>query len=127
MALSFGIGAVKKKSTARGKKKTTTSKTKATSKAKPKARGAKPTAGSKVSKSGKRYYPSTPKSKKSYTASRTCSAAGTDLKETGSKKSAQILALCKASVKNANISKAILKDLGVRPTSLSAYKSRTKK
>jgi hypothetical protein len=122
MALSFGIGAVKKKSTARGKKKTTTSKTKATSKAKPKAKGAKPTAGSKVSSTGKRYYPSTPKAKKSYKASRTCSSAGGELKSTGSPKAGAILALCKASVKSAKISKEILKKYGVRTTSLSKKK-----
>jgi hypothetical protein len=124
MSLSFGIGAVKKKSTARGRKKTTASKSKAAPK---KKGGSKPTAGSKVSKSGKRYYPSTPASKKSYKATRTCSTAGTDLKETGSSKAGAILALCKASVKNAEISAKILKDYGVRASSLSLYRSRTKK
>lgn len=111
MALSFGIGAVKKKTTARGRKKTTTSKTKKTTakKTAPKAKGRKPTAGSKVSASGKRYYPSTPKAKKSYTATNTCSNAGKKLKTTGDSRSAAVLALCKASVQNLKITEKALK------------------
>lgn len=117
MALSFGIGAVKKKSTARGRKKATTSTAK---KKVTKPKGRKPTAGSKVSKTGNRYYPSTPASKKEYKATRTCSAAGADLKAGKNlPKSAAVLAMCKANIKNAQISKEILKKYGVRKTSLS--------
>lgn len=116
MSLSFGIGAVKKKSAARGRKKTTTSKTK---KVVAKKKGAKATAGSKVSASGKRYYPSTPKSKKSYTASVTCSRAGTELKATGSSRAGAILALCKASVKGNKIKKSALSKHRVQARRLS--------
>lgn len=126
MALSFGIGAVKK-TAARGRKTTTASKTKAkTTRAKATAKkaapkkGAKPTAGSKVSASGKRYYPSTPAKKKTYTASLTCSRAGTELKSTGSSRSGAILALCKASVKNQKIKPAALKKAKVQMRRLSS-------
>jgi hypothetical protein len=126
MALSFGIGAVKK-TAARGRKTTTTSKTKAKTtrakatakKAAPKARGAKPTAGSKVSKTGNRYYPSTPKSKKGYTASLTCQRAGTELRATGSSRAGAVLALCKASVQSKKIKPAALKKARVQLRRLS--------
>lgn len=126
MSLSFGIGAVKKKTTsARGRKKTTTSKTKAkttkaaTKAAAPKTRGRKPTAGSRISKNGNRYYPSTPANKKEYTASLTCKRAGTELKATGSSRSGAILALCKASVQNKNIKPTALKKARVQLRRLS--------
>lgn len=121
MALSFGIGAVKKKSTARSKK-TTASKTKRKTTTKAKSRGAKPTAGSKVSASGKRYYPSTPAKKKSYKATKTCSAAGGKLKATGDSAAGAILALCKANVLKKNIKPSVLKKYGVRKVSLSRKK-----
>jgi hypothetical protein len=109
-------------------RQTTTSKTKAkTTRAKgysqesshPKAKGAKPTAGSKVSASGKRYYPSTPKSKKGYTASLTCRRAGTELKATGSSRAGAVLALCKASVQSKKIKPAALKKARVQLRRLS--------
>jgi hypothetical protein len=111
MALSFGIGAVKK-TAARGTKKKTASKKKATPK------GRKATAGSKVSASGKRYYPSTPKAKKTYKASTTCSKAGAGTKA-GDSRSAAILALCKASVQSLKIKPAALKKSRVQLRRLS--------
>lgn len=117
MALNFGIGAAAKKTATRGRKKTTTaSKTKKTA---TKARGAKPTEGSKVSKTGKRYYPSTPASKKSYKASTTCTNAGKKLKATGDSRAGAVLALCKASVQNLKVTEKALKKHRVQLARLS--------
>lgn len=114
MALSFGIGAVKK-TAARGTKKTA-SKKKVVKKAA--VKGRKPTAGSKVSATGKRYYPSTPKAKKTYSVSNTCSAAGTGTRA-GDSRSAAILALCKASVQSLKVKPAALKKAKVQLRRLS--------
>ena len=113
--MNFGIGKItKKKSTAKkkpvGRPKKVVAKT----------RGRKPTAGSKVSSTGKRYFPSTPRKKKDYKATRTCSAAGTDLKAgVNTTAAGAILALCKANVKANNIAMAALKKYGVKRTQLS--------
>jgi len=111
--MNFGIGKVAKKKgkVGRPKKKVAV------------AKGRKPTAGSKISKSGERYFPSTPKAKKDYKATKTCSLAGKNLKKGIDKTTAgAILALCKASVKLSNVSAAALKKYGVRRTSLSRKK-----
>lgn len=118
--MNFGIGKItkKKKSTAKkrpvGRPKKVVAKTK----------GRKPTAGSRISaKSGERYFPSTAKSKKDYTTTKTCSTAGSNLKKGVDKKVAgAILALCKASVKANNLTAAALKKYGVRRSSLSRKK-----
>ena len=114
--MNFGIGKItKKKSTAKkkpvGRPKKVVAKT----------RGRKPTAGSRISsKTGERYFPSTPKKKKDYKATRTCSAAGTDLKAgVNTTAAGAILALCKANVKANNIAMAALKKYGVKRTQLS--------
>lgn len=113
--MNFGIGKVAKKKgkVGRPKKKVAV------------AKGRKPTAGSKISKSGQRYYPSTPKASKSYKVTRTCTAAGSNLKKgIDTKTAGAILALCKASVKANNLTAAALKQYGVRRTSLSNYRKK---
>jgi len=111
--MNFGIGKVAKKKgkVGRPKKKVAV------------AKGRKPTAGSKISKSGERYFPSTPKSKKDYKTTKTCSVAGSNLKKgVDTKVAGAILALCKASVKANKLTAAALKKYGVRRTSLSRKK-----
>jgi hypothetical protein len=111
--MNFGIGKVAKKKgkVGRPKKKVAA------------ARGRKPTAGSKVSSTGKRYFPSTPKGAKEYKVTKSCSVAGSNLKNGIDKSTAgAILALCKASVKANNLAAAALKKYGVRRTSLSRKK-----
>lgn len=111
--MNFGIGKVAKKKgkVGRPKKKVAV------------AKGRKPTAGSKISKSGERYFPSTPKGSKTYKVTKTCTTAGKNLKKGIDKTTAgAILALCKASVQANNLAAAALKKYGVRRTSLSRKK-----
>ena len=125
--LNYTIGAVKKKKTA--KKKTTKGRrtieelypsgTANVTYGTPKGR--KPTKGSKVSANGERYYPSTPPKKKKYTPSATCVAAGKGTRA-GSTTAAGVLALCRASVKNLQVTQKALKKYAVTKGKLSRKK-----
>ncbi len=95
--LNYTIGAVKKKTTKKGK----ATKTKLAS-GKPRIKSA-----------------STPAKFKSYKVTSTCSTAGSDLKKKRTSSAGGILALCRASVKKLNTTAAALKKYAVTKGRLS--------
>lgn len=126
--LNYTIGAVKKKKST-AKKKTTKGR-RTVSELYPEGRGnitygtpkgRKPTKGSRVSANGERYFPSTSPKKKTYKPSATCVAAGKGTRA-GSTTSAGILALCRASIKNLQVTQKALKKYAVTKGKLSRKK-----
>jgi DNA/RNA endonuclease G (NUC1) len=109
--LNYTIGAVKKKKTA-AKKKTKVSVPESFFK----ELKAKKKAGKKT------RYPSTLPKDKTWKVTTSCSNAGTQLRKTGSTTAAGVLALCRASVKNLQVTQKALKKYAVTKGKLSRKK-----
>jgi DNA/RNA endonuclease G (NUC1) len=108
--LNYTIGAVKKKKSTAKKKKVSVPASFF------KELKAKKAAGKKT------RYPSTLPKDKTWKVTTSCSNAGTQLRKTGSTTAAGVLALCRASVKNLQVTQKALKKYAVTKGKLSRKK-----